>query len=276
MTLNDFLLNQASINSEKLQMDVRREWEHAMQQPRFAATKRLNRHGYKVYSQNEEDGMIAEILARIGPVPETFVEFGVENGLECNTLRLLMAGWKGLWMEGDKNYVAQIGQNLATQIGAGQMQVKHSFVTKDNINQLISEAGFNGPLGLVSIDIDGNDIWVWKALSAVQPAIVVIEYNATWTPPLSIAQPDDPNIFWRGTNYFGASLKALEKAGAEKGYQLVGCNWSGSNAFFVQKDLCGDKFHNPATAEELHEPPRYWLRHLRAGHRAGVGPVVTV
>lgn len=276
ITLQDFLINQSFMNSERLQMDIRRQWEDALKEPRYATTKRLTRHGYKVYSQNDEDGIILEILRRIGDVPKTFVEFGVESGIECNTLNLLLSGWKGLWLEGDKNFVGKIGENFAQQIASDSLAVKHAFITRDNINTLIGDAGFSGPIGLISIDIDSNDIWVWRALNVVQPAIVVIEYNATWAPPLSIAQADNPDIFWRGTNYFGASLCALEKVGRLKGYQLVGCNWSGANAFFVRQDLCGDKFHLPATAEELYEPARYWLRHLRSGHRPGMGPVVTV
>jgi hypothetical protein len=276
ISLNDFLLNQAAINNERLQMDVRQNWQTELKSERYQQPLRLLRHGYKVYSQNEEDGIIAEILARIGKVPETFVEFGVETGLECNTLRLLMAGWKGLWMEGSANYVAAIQNNLADKIKSGHLAVAHSFVTTQNINQLIESAGFKGDLGLISIDIDGNDIWVWEALSVVSPAIVVIEYNASWAPPLNLAQPNDPAIYWQGTNYFGSSLEAQTRMGAQKGYQLVGCNFSGSNAFFVRKDLAAGKFHEPATAMEHHEPPRYWMRHLKAGHRPGVGPTVSV
>lgn len=276
ISLNDFLLNQASINNERLQMDVRQNWQTELRTERYQQPLRLLRHGYKVYSQNEEDGIIAEILNRIGPVPQTFVEFGVETGLECNTLRLLMAGWHGLWMEGSQNYVAAIQKHLGDKIKSGQLSVAHAFVTTENINQLIASANLSGDIGLISIDIDGNDIWVWEALSVVSPAIVVIEYNASWAPPLNLAQPNDPAVYWQGTNYFGSSLEAQTVMAEKKGYQLVGCNFSGSNAFFVRKDLAAGKFHEPATALEHYEPPRYWMRHLKAGHRPGVGQTVTV
>lgn len=275
ISLSDFLVNQAAINSEKLQMDVRLNWQTELKEPRYQQPLRLLRHGYKVYSQNEEDGIIAEILKRIGPVPETFVEFGVETGLECNTLRLLMQGWRGLWMEGSAAYVGAIEKNLADKIASSHLKVQHTFVTTANINQLIEEAGFGERLGLISIDIDGNDIWVWEALN-VHPAIVVIEYNASWAPPLNLAQPNDPAVYWQGTNYFGSSLEAQVRMAQKKGYQLVGCNFSGSNAFFVRDDLAKGKFHEPATAEEHYEPPRYWMRHLRAGHRPGVGKTVSI
>ena len=275
--LASYLVTQSSINGEVLQMEARRHWEEALRQPRYQQEKRLTRFGHKVYAQNDEDGIIAEILRRLGPgIPQTFIEFGVESGIECNTLALLMAGWKGLWLEGSEKYVAQIGQHLSPFIREGKLKAAQAFVTRDNVNELFSTCGMTGEIGLLSIDVDGNDIWIWKAVSVVNPAIVVIEYNSTWAPPLTIAQVDDPNVYWQGTNYFGASLGALEKIGRDKGYNLVGCNFSGANAFFVRADLCGDKFHAPYTAQEHYEPPRYWLRHIKAGHRAGVGPVVTL
>lgn len=276
MTLNAFLSNQAAVNNEVLQMQARQHWQETLQLPRYQESKRLLKFGYKVYSQQDEDGIIAEIVRRLGNIPKTFIEFGVENGVECNTLRLLVDGWKGLWLEGDPGFVEQIKTNLANYVTPGQLKVGHAFVTTENVNQLFSQHGFSGELGLLSVDIDGNDIWVWDAVSVVKPAIFICEYNATWAPPLSIAQPSDPAIYWRGTNYFGCSLEALTKISAKKGYTLVGCNFSGANAFFVRSDLCGDKFHTPATAAEHHEPPRYWLRHLKAGHRPGLGPVVQV
>ena len=274
--LANFLNNQAFFNNELMQMQVRQCWEETLRQPRYQEKKRITRFGHKVYAQNDEDGIIAEIVNRLGNIPKTFIEFGVENGLECNTLALLVGGWKGLWLEGSEKYVAQMGQSFAPYLKEGQLKVAQAFITRDNVNALFSHCGMTGEIGLLSIDIDSNDIWVWKAIDVVKPAIVVIEYNATWAPPLTIAQPDDPNVMWQGTNYFGASLGALEKVGAEKGYNLVGCNFSGANAFFVRADLCGNKFHAPYTAAEHYEPARYWLRHIKAGHRAGIGPVVTV
>jgi len=258
-------------------MQARQHWQEALQLPRYQDEKRLTRHGYKVYSQQDEDGIIAEILRRIGgTIPKTFIEFGVENGLECNTLRLLVDGWSGLWLEGDANYVQQIKTHLAEYVSRAQLKVGHAFVTTQNVNELFASHGMSGEIGLLSVDIDGNDIWVWQAVSVVKPAIFVCEYNASWAPPLSIAQPSDEKIYWRGTNYFGCSLEALTKISAQKGYKLVGCNFSGANAFFVREDLVGDQFHAPFTAAEHYEPARYWLRHLKAGHRAGIGPIVQV
>lgn len=276
-TLTQFLANQAAVNNEVLQMNARQHWQQTLQLPRYQEPGRLLKYGYKVYSQQDEDGIIAEILHRLGDkVPKTFIEFGVENGLECNTLRLLMDGWSGLWLEGDTNFVQQMNNSHAPWTSTAKLKLGHAFVTTKNVNELFTQHGMTGDIGLLSVDIDGNDIWVWQAITSVRPAIFISEYNATWAPPLSIAQPADEKIFWRGTNYFGCSLAALTKVSAQKGYKLVGCNFSGANAFFVREDLVGDLFHAPFTAEEHYEPPRYWLRHLKAGHRASIGAVVSV
>src|SRR4029078_1096658 len=126
-------------------------------------------------------------------------------------------------------------------------------------------------------DIDFNDYWVWKAVSAVRPRAVVIEYNAGLHPPLSVTAPYPPNRAGDGTNFFGASLEALVRLGRDKGYRIVGCNISGSNAFFVREDLRADHFLEPATAEEHYEPPRHFFSFLLAGPQAPKpGPYVAV
>jgi len=93
---------------------------------------------------------------------------------------------------------------------------------------------------------------------------------------MSLTVPYQPTMHWDGTNYFGASLEALVKLGQAKGYRVVGCNFSGTNAFFVRDDLCGEYFVTPATAEEHYEPPRYFFSSLNVGHPGRVGPYVTV
>ncbi len=255
-----------------MQMKVHQHWKGSLTEPRYQEAKRILQYGYKVYCQNEEDGIIAEIVKRIGSsVEKTFVEFGVQEGVECNTLRLLLEGWHGLWLEGGGDFVASIQETHRLFLDRGQLTVEQAFVTKSNINELFKKHDIGANLGLLCIDVDGNDIWIWQALDVVQPAIVIIEYNATWKPPLSVAQPSNINIGWRGTNYFGASLAALVKVGKSKGYSLVGCGFAGVNAFFVRNDLLEDRFHAPYTAEEHYEPPRYWMRHLSAGHAPGIG-----
>jgi len=248
-------------------------YETTLQTPRYAAPKRLLRHGAKVYSQNDEDGILQEIFRRIGVNRRTFVEFGVQDGGECNTLLLLSSGWSGLWMEASAVYEAAIRERFDLFLRNEQLTCRQAFITAGNINELMSDCAPD--LDLLSIDIDYNDYWIWKALTVVRPRVVVIEYNASLKPPLSLAAPYGEDRRWDGSNFHGASLKALEKLGAEKGYSLVGCCFSGVNAFFVRDDLTADHFHAPFTAEEHYEPPRYFLKYA-AGHRPGIGRYVEV
>src|SRR4051794_22887054 len=259
-------LNQLAI------MEKERYLKDILSDPKYDDKKRLERYGFKVYSQNDEDGIIQEIFTRIGTTSKRFIEFGVENGLENNTLTLLLKGWNGLWIEGSEQHVSQIASKFRDPILNSQLQVKAAFIDRDNINSLIG-AYFTGEIDLLSIDIDGNDIYVLEALDVVRPRVVIIEYNAKFPPPISIAQRYDPNFKWRMTDYMGASLEAITKVGGTKGYGLVGCNITGVNAFFVRNDLLKDRFLAPFTAENHYRPARYFLEGtLFAGHPPDWGP----
>jgi hypothetical protein len=219
--------------------------------------KRLLASGFRAYSQNDEDGMIQEIFARLGVTNQTFIEFGVGDGTENNTLYLLLAGWRGLWIDGNDANAASINRQFSTFFHSGSLTFRHQFVTRDSINEIIKNANLSGEIDLLSIDIDGNDYWVWEAISQVQPRVVVIEYNAVFRPPIGVVAEYDEKFAWDGTSYYGASLKALESLASQKGYALVGCSLSGINAFFVRRDLVMDKFCAPFTAENHFEPPRF-------------------
>jgi hypothetical protein len=250
------------------------QWESGIQDARYSDPKCLVRFGYRACSQSDEDGIIAEILRRIGPGSNVFFEFGVEDGRTNNTLNLLMAGWKGYWIEGSAEDVERIEKRLESYIASGHLKALNAFITRENIEELIGRLGVPSDVDLVSIDIDGNDYWVWERIESLSPRIVAIEYNATLRPTHSVVMPYNPKNVWDRTNYFGASLAALVKLGARKGYSLVGCNYTGVNAFFVRNDLLGDRFLAPYTAEVHYQPARY-LR-LKCGHPPGAGPYVEV
>ena len=275
-SLVQYTRHNAVYAERSMQMELSRCWSEEMAKPRNADPKRLLRHGFKVYSQCDEDGIIQEIFRRIGTGNRVFVEFGVETGVQCNTAKLLVEGWQGLWIEGSSAYVAQIQDSLNPFIRERRLRIIESFVTAENINELLSHGGVAGDIDLLSIDIDRNDYWVWKAIEVVKPRVVVIEYNATLRPPMSLVVPYEPMQSWDGSNYFGASLEALTRLGRQKGYRLVGCSFSGANAFFVHEDFAGDHFLDPATAEEHYEPPRYFYAVLTAGHPPKVEPFVAV
>jgi hypothetical protein len=226
----------------------------------------LERFGYKVFSQNDEDGIIGEIFNRIGTTNKVFVEFGVQNGLESNCHYLLHKGWNGLWIEGDKKYVKEIKQLFIKPFTEKRLSVINGFITKDNINSLIEEEGkISGEIDLLSIDIDGNDYWVWEAVKCVKPRVVVIEYNGKFPPNFEWIMEYDARHIWRGDDEQGASLKSLEMLGAKLGYQLVGTNIMGVNAFFVREELTSNLFVKPAEAEKLYNPTR-WTKEYTSGH----------
>jgi hypothetical protein len=214
----------------------------------------LDRFGYKVYSQHDEDGIIQEIFNRIGAKNRTFIEFGVQDGLESNTHFLLLNGWRGLWIEGSKKHVKRIKKNFSGPLSTKQLSVANAFISAENINDIISPwiGGGEDEIDLLSIDIDGNDYWVWKAISCVQPRAVAIEYNAKFPPPCVWVMGYNPKHIWDKSDKHGASLKSLELLGAELGYRLAGTNTNGANAFFVRADVAEGLFAEPATAENLY------------------------
>src|SRR5262245_30025076 len=157
-----------------MQLQVLRAWDDEMAKPRHADPKRLLRYGFKLYSQNDEDGILQEIFRRIGTGNRTFVEFGVETGIECNTVKLLVEGWRGLWIDGSNANVAQIQTNFLSFVRDGRLKAIPSFITAENINSLIAQGGIKGDIDLLSVDIDRNDYWVWQAIEVVKPRVVVI------------------------------------------------------------------------------------------------------
>jgi hypothetical protein len=251
--------------------------ELLLTQERYRDPRRLLTYGFKSYSQNDEDGIIQEIFRRIGCSNRTFIECGVSDGTQNNTVYLLLTGWRGLWVDADRQNAAEIGRLFASFLQSGQLSFSHAVVGRDNINALVEAARFSGEIDLFSIDIDGNDYWVWEALSAVSPRVVVIEYNAVLRPPLRLVMEYKKDAGWQSSNYGGASLNALAVLGEKKGYRLVGCCLAGVNAFFVRQDLVEDRFLAPFTAENHFEPSRYGFAYANSDvHRPGIGPYVAV
>jgi len=197
---------------------------------------------FKVYSQWGEDGIIDHLVSRMDLPDKSFVEFGVENYTEANTLFLLKhRNWRGLVIDGSPANIDAIRKGQV--LWRYDLMADCSFITKDNINDIIRRNGFAGNLGLLSVDIDGNDYWVWQAIDCVQPRIVVAEYNSLFGPRATISTPyrDD---FYRTkadpTNmYYGASIAALTHLARSRGFTLVAGNSAGNNVFFVRDDCLG-------------------------------------
>lgn len=232
--------------------------------PRYQDPKRLANHEFKGYSQHGEDGIIEEIFNRIGTTNKEFVEFGAGNGLENNSALLLVKGWKGLWMDAGKQNVKTIRRKFASLILENRLRLLDDYINAENIEELFRKGGVSKEFDFLSIDLDGNDYWIWKAISEYRPRAVCMEYNGIIPPSTRWIMKYNPAHQWTGSVYMSSSLKSLELLGAKKGYKLVGCDFSGVNAFFVREDLVGDRFAAPFTAENHFEPNRGWLTR---GHR---------
>lgn len=242
-------------------------WDRKLEK-RLANDKYLDGYGYKVYSQNDEDGIIHEIFNRIGIKTKRFVEFGVDRGIESNTHALLLQGWSGLWIEGRKEAARQIERRFAPAIRIKQLKVINKFVTRDNIDDILVDYCGDIGIDLLSIDVDGNDWHIWNAISSVKARVVVIEYNGKFPPEIDWKMAYNEDHYWDRSDREGASLKALELLGNRKGYKLVGTNMCGVNAFFVDKDELGDLFPYSMTSEELFNPARYNIVPYISGHPA--------
>lgn len=271
--LKNILLAPQSI-LEMHQLIGRAELDRLRQNARYQNPKNLIPFGYKIHSQGDEDGIIREIFKRIGVANRSFVEFGVGNGLENNTVSLLLEDWHGLWIEGSAVFAKAIGGHFQSLIVGGRLKLTHAFVTRDNIQDLL--AGIDGEIDLLSIDIDGNDVYIFETIAAMRPRVVVIEYNAKFPPPILFCIDYDASHAWQDDDCFGASLKYLEGAFAKQDYSLVGCTITGCNAFFVRKDLAQGKFEEPFSAEKHFEPARYYLlRAFLSGHSASYKTIVS-
>jgi hypothetical protein len=199
---------------------------------------------FKVFSQFGEDGILQYLIRETGITREesTFVEFGVQNYAESNTRFLLMNDhWRGMIIDGSKEYMDFVRNDDI--YWRHDLTAVNAWIDRDNINQLIGDSGFEGDLGILSVDIDGNDYWVWDRIEVVKPIIVVVEWNSVFGADHPISVPYNPafqrekahysNLFW------GASISAFNHLAASKGYSLLGSNTVGNNLFFVRNDRLG-------------------------------------
>jgi hypothetical protein len=229
-------------------------------QLRDAPPRGWHEHEFRAYSQWGEDGLIEHLVHEVPIARRVFVEFGVEDYREANTRFLLTrGGWSGLVMDASEAHVRSIRDDPI--FWQYNLKARQAFVTRENIDRILGEEGLAGEIGLLSIDIDGNDYWVWEAITGISPAIVVVEYNVTVPHDADFSRAKaHPSMI-----YYGASLRALWRLGARKGYDLVGCNSAGNNAFFVRRDLRPSAL--PArTPEEAYVPAQF--REARDGRGA--------
>jgi len=221
--------------------------------------QRLALHERKVHSQFGEDGLLLHLFSKIGAPNKTFIEFGIEDGTECNAANFaLHFGWGGLLMDGSDALALCARQFYHGRHGIAPSHVRiHThFITRENVNELFAQHGFRGEVDLRSIDIDGVDDWVWDGVKVVAPRLVIIEFNASFGPDRSVTVPYEA-AFERYAHhesgwYHGASLTALAKLAARNGYFLAGCDSCGANALFVRRDTGAGKVEEFTSAEAFY------------------------
>ena len=239
---NEFRRTNTRIDQLERQLTLVREALGRIEarQTAHAAPGDLHAAQFRVHSQWGEDGILQHLLRHVNVPQKRFVEFGVESYREANTRFLLVNdNWSGLVIDGSPEQVALIRRSR--EYWLHDLDAVEAFVTRDNINGLLRDHGVTGDIGLLSIDIDGVDWWVWEAIEVVSPAIVVLEYNYRFGPHEAVTVPYAPDFDRRRAHhsllYYGASLEALCRLGRRKGYAFVGAGSAGLNAFFVRRDL---------------------------------------
>lgn len=197
--------------------------------------------GFRVFSQFEEDGLLLYIFSVIGMDVKTFIEIGADDGVNSNSANLYFHfGWHGLFMDGNAKAVERGRYFYANYPHTWFYKPRfvHAMVTRSNVNKLIASAGFSGEVGLLSIDIDGNDYWIWDAITQVSPRVVIIETHNEFGLQNRVVPYDETYVFpGKHPLYHGASPVAMNKLAKRKGYRLVGANQMGINFIFVRNDL---------------------------------------
>lgn len=221
---------------------------------------------FRVFSQWGEDGIIQYLVRSVPIERPIFVEFGVENYLESNTRFLLTNNqWSGLIMDGSAQNIADIKRDAI--YWASNLKAEHAFITAENIDGLLRSNGIEGDIGLLSVDIDGNDYWVWRDIRSIAPRIVVCEYNSHFGPTARVTTPYDPGFVRDRAHYskiyYGASIGALVQLAGQKGYTLVAGNSAGNNVFFVRNDVLGAL--QPRRQEDVYRRSTFRECHDRDG-----------
>jgi ElaB/YqjD/DUF883 family membrane-anchored ribosome-binding protein len=196
----------------------------------------LTAHRFRMASQNEEDGILLALFKKVGISNRRFVEIGSGTNGGNSGFLARECGWSGLMIDASAERILKI----QSRYNPRRVKAVSSWVTRENINQLLTENGFGGEVDLLSLDIDSVDYWVWEALTVCSPRVAVIEYNSAFGPDLAVTVPYEA-MFDRHRKkaryYYGASLAAFDHLAQKKGYRLIAAEPRGVNAFFLRNDV---------------------------------------
>ena len=268
MSNNEFLAiykNLYPLLKRHLDMVTIRHWDKKISE----SINIINKSGMKFYSQNDEDGILLEILNRMKIKNGNFLEIGVcgglrNNGTECNTIILLMMGWNGVWIDG-----VNIDVNLPEK---SKLNFVQKFLNKDNCVKTFNESLQiskieKSEVNVVSVDIDGNDFYITEAIlkDGFEPDCFIVEYNGKFPPPIIYNMPYEENYVWKGGDEQGCSLQFYVNFFKNFDYSLVCCNITGTNAFFVHKKHLNKFKDIPNNIKDIFYPPDYnWFTQI--GH----------
>lgn len=241
-----------------VQITQRQLYLHYQELSKKNELPKLSETGYKVFSQFEEDGKLLFIFSVIGMDNKTFVEIGSDDGVNSNSANLYFNfGWHGLFIDGNSKSIRRGEKFFSKYPHPWFYKPKFvcSMVKRDNVNQLIKGAGIEGEIGLLSIDIDGNDYWIWDAISVIEPKVVIIETHNEFGLN-DIVVPYDPDYFYPGKHpiYHGASPVAMNKLAKRKGYRLIGANDMGFNFIFLKNGIADDLLPEVSVESVLKHP----------------------
>jgi hypothetical protein len=227
-------------NAQVLQLLLRNHWNRVAKSG--GALPAFRDVGFRCYSQFEEDGILLYIFSLIGSTNRKCVELCAGHGLECCTANLIINhGWQGFLFDGSERNV-QLGRSFFESCKDTFLfppSFTQAWITAENVNELLVDSGVQGEVDLLSLDLDGVDYWIWRAIDIISPRVVVCETHNVIPADLALTVPYDPNFTAACDDYRGASLSAMAKLADEKGYRLVGTHRHGFNAFFVKRG-CGD------------------------------------
>jgi len=225
--------------------------------------------GFKVYSQNEEDGIIEAIFKDIGTLNKLFCEIGIGNTIENNTHYLILKDWKGLWIDRQSKFLKKLSKKISNNQKKLEMLVKK--ITPENINNILKKSiilakATNSEIDFLSIDIDSYDLNCISSLEAFSPRLICIEYNAKIRLHIKLDIKNIENFSWEYDDYFGSSLKSVDIVMKKKGYILIATNITGSNAFYVKKELIDKCKTKGQSIEDLYSPPNFELYNFNVSH----------
>lgn len=287
-TLADFYLFSKASKVAQIQLSMQYKEMLALNRP----LPRFEEVEFRIYSQFGEDGILLYIFSLIGTTNKKCVEICGGRAFDDNTTNLIINhGWNGTFIDGNEENIrkGQLFYSRCADTRVWPPVLLHAWVSVENINLLLRENGCVGEIDLLSLDMDGNDYWVWEAIDCVNPRVVVLEFNAALGPDLSLAVPYRPD-FMTGFNdvsplyrkvrrminsvsskkvadridyYFGASLTAFVKLGKKKGYRLVGCERFSYNAFFMRSDVGEELFPEISSSSCFYHPFVHYVSQVR-------------